>query len=64
MVAAGADPHLSGSGPTLFALVDDAERADAFASRLGRGRVSTLRTRLRKEPASIETVAISMKVQQ
>ena len=64
MVAAGADPHLSGSGPTLFALVDDAERADAVASRLGRGRVSTLRTRLRKEPASIETVAISMKVQQ
>jgi 4-diphosphocytidyl-2-C-methyl-D-erythritol kinase len=64
MVAAGADPHLSGSGPTLFALLDDAERADAVATRLGRGRVSALRTRLRKEPASIETVAVSMKVQQ
>ncbi len=64
MVAAGAEPHMSGSGPTLFALLDDGERADAVASRLRRGGVSTLRTRLRKEPASIEAVAVSMKVQQ
>ena len=55
---------MSGSGPTLFALLDDGERADAVASRLRRGGVSTLRTRLRKEPASIEAVAVSMKVQQ
>jgi len=64
MVAAGAEPHMSGSGPTMFALLDDTERADAIASRLNRGGVSTLRTRLRKEPASIETVAVNMKVQQ
>ena len=64
LVAAGTEPHMSGSGPTLFALLDDAERADAVASRLRRDGVSTLRTRLRKEPASIETVAVSMKVHQ
>jgi 4-diphosphocytidyl-2-C-methyl-D-erythritol kinase len=64
MVAAGAEPRLTGSGPTLFALFDDPERADAVASRLERGGVSTLRTRLQNEPASIETVAISMKVQE
>jgi len=64
MVAAGADPHLSGSGPTLFALLDDPERADAVASRLNRGGLDMLRTRVRKEPASIETEAVSMKVKQ
>jgi 4-diphosphocytidyl-2-C-methyl-D-erythritol kinase len=64
MVAAGAEPRMSGSGPTFFALLDDSARADALAGRLGRAGVSTLRTRLRKEPASIEAVAVSMKVQQ
>src|SRR5207237_1205013 len=64
MVAAGAEPRKSGSGPTFYALFDDADRADALAGRLGRGGVSTLRTRLRKEPASIEAVAVSMKVQE
>jgi len=64
MVSAGAEPHMSGSGPTLYGLVDDPGRADAVAGLLKRGGVSTLRTRLRKEPASIETAAASMKVQQ
>jgi 4-diphosphocytidyl-2-C-methyl-D-erythritol kinase len=55
-VAAGVEPRLTGSGPTLFAMLDDPERADAVASRLRRGGVSVLRTRLRAEPASIEPV--------
>jgi 4-diphosphocytidyl-2-C-methyl-D-erythritol kinase len=55
---AGVTPRMSGSGPTLFAILDDAERADAVAARLERAGVSALRTRLRHEPASIEAVAV------
>src|SRR5439155_171752 len=36
-VAAGVEPRLTGSGPTLFAILDDPERADAVAGRLRRG---------------------------
>ncbi|TME35220.1 MAG: 4-(cytidine 5'-diphospho)-2-C-methyl-D-erythritol kinase [Chloroflexi bacterium] len=61
VLAAGAEPRLSGSGPTLFALLPDAARADAVAGHLDRAGVSALRTRLRTEPASIETVAASRK---
>jgi 4-diphosphocytidyl-2-C-methyl-D-erythritol kinase len=56
MVAAGAQPRITGSGPTLFALVDDPEHADAIAARLERGGVRTTRTRLREQAASIEPI--------
>ena len=62
-VAAGVEPRLTGSGPTLFAGLDDPERADAVAGRLQRGGVSVLRTRLRAEPASIEDVPTRAKEQ-
>ena len=55
-VAGGVEPRLTGSGPTLFALVDDAERADAVAARLRRASLRVTRTRLRDEPATIEAV--------
>jgi 4-diphosphocytidyl-2-C-methyl-D-erythritol kinase len=53
----GGEPRLTGSGPTLFALFDDPERADSLATSLQRTGASTVRTRLRLEPASIEAVA-------
>lgn len=54
VAGAGGEPHLTGSGPTLFALTDDPERADGMTARLERAGVTTTRTRLRPEPASIE----------
>jgi 4-diphosphocytidyl-2-C-methyl-D-erythritol kinase len=51
---AGAEPHLTGSGPTVFVLTDDPERADGVATRLQEAGLATTRTRLRSEPASIE----------
>jgi 4-diphosphocytidyl-2-C-methyl-D-erythritol kinase len=53
VLSAGAEPRMTGSGPTLFALVDDKDHADAIAQRLGRAGLITSRTRLRTEPASI-----------
>ena len=57
MTDAGAEPRLTGSGPTLFTILDDPERADGIAGRLRGAGVSAVRTRFRPEPASIETVA-------
>ncbi len=54
VLAAGLEPHLSGSGPTLWATTDDPERAVAAAGRLGRAGVRTTATRFRPEPARIE----------
>jgi 4-diphosphocytidyl-2C-methyl-D-erythritol kinase len=54
VAGAGGEPHLTGSGPTVFALTDDPERAAGVASRLERAGLATTRTRLRSEPASIE----------
>ncbi len=56
VLSAGADPRLTGSGPTLFARGDDPERADAVAARLARAGLRATRTRLRREPATIEAV--------
>ena len=56
VLAAGVEPRLTGSGPTLFALLDDPERADAVAARLRRASLRVSRTRLRDEPATIEAV--------
>jgi 4-diphosphocytidyl-2-C-methyl-D-erythritol kinase len=54
VAGAGGEPHLTGSGPTVFALTDDPERAAGVASRLERAGLATTHTRLRLEPASIE----------
>jgi 4-diphosphocytidyl-2-C-methyl-D-erythritol kinase len=55
VAGAGGAPQMTGSGPTLFALTDDPERADGVTVRLERAGVATTRTRLRPEPASIES---------
>jgi 4-diphosphocytidyl-2C-methyl-D-erythritol kinase len=54
MAAAGAGPQLSGSGPTVFARMDDPERAAGVVERLRRAGVRATLTRLRREAASIE----------
>lgn len=51
---AGGDPHLTGSGPTVFLLTDDPERADGVARRVVDAGLAATRTHLRTEPASIE----------
>jgi 4-diphosphocytidyl-2-C-methyl-D-erythritol kinase len=51
---AGGDPRLTGSGPTVFMLTDDPERADSVASQVAEAGLAATRTRLRTEPASIE----------
>jgi 4-diphosphocytidyl-2-C-methyl-D-erythritol kinase len=56
VTGAGAEPRLTGSGPTVFARCDDADRADAVAARLDRAGLRATRTRLRREPATIEAV--------
>lgn len=50
---AGAEPHLTGSGSTIFALTDDGERASAIAGSLRMTGVRVSVTRLRTEPAEI-----------
>lgn len=57
VAGAGARPQLTGSGPTVFARTDDAERADAVAARLARAGLRAARTRLRVEPATIEALS-------
>lgn len=54
VAAAGGEPHLSGSGPTVFVLTDDSERADGVAVRMARARLTTTRTTIRRQAASIE----------
>jgi 4-diphosphocytidyl-2-C-methyl-D-erythritol kinase len=56
VAGAGAEPRLTGSGPTVFARCDDPERADAVTARLTRDGLRATRTRLRREPATIEPV--------
>lgn len=56
VVAAGGAPQLSGSGPTVFAVTDDPERAAAMTARLERGGIRATYTRMRSEPASIEAI--------
>jgi 4-diphosphocytidyl-2-C-methyl-D-erythritol kinase len=56
VVAAGGEPRLSGSGPTVYSLTDDPERAAAVVARLGRARLRASQTRIRREPASIEAI--------
>jgi 4-diphosphocytidyl-2-C-methyl-D-erythritol kinase len=51
---AGGSPQLTGSGPTIFTLADDAEEAAAVAEALERGGARTTITRTREAPAAIE----------
>ena len=53
-VAAGGEPRLSGSGPTVFFATDDAERANHVTQRLIRAGQTVTRTRTRAAAASIE----------
>jgi 4-diphosphocytidyl-2-C-methyl-D-erythritol kinase len=53
---AGGDPRLTGSGPTIFSITDDPERADALAGRLHDGGLAVTRTRTRSTAATIETI--------
>jgi 4-diphosphocytidyl-2-C-methyl-D-erythritol kinase len=57
VLSAGLVPHMTGSGPTLYATTDDPARAASAAQRLARADVRTTITRFRAEPARIETVA-------
>ena len=57
VTAAGGEPRMSGSGPTLFARTDDPERATAMAGRLERAGVRATLTHLRREAATIEVVS-------
>lgn len=50
---AGLRPRITGSGPTLFSLVDDPERSAAAAASLRAGGLRVTETRLRVEPARI-----------
>ena len=54
VAAAGGEPHLSGSGPTVFILTDDPERADGVATRMVRAGLNATRTTIRRQAASIE----------
>jgi 4-diphosphocytidyl-2-C-methyl-D-erythritol kinase len=53
MLAAGGDPRLSGSGPTIFTVSDDPERARDVAARLQRAGHRVTVTRTRPAAASI-----------
>jgi len=54
---AGGAPELTGSGPTIFSLVDDPERAAAVVDRLATTGVRARMTRTRSSPAAIERIA-------
>jgi 4-diphosphocytidyl-2-C-methyl-D-erythritol kinase len=53
MTDAGIEPRLTGSGPTLFCLTNDPERATATAARLRSAGLQVTETRLRAEAAGI-----------
>jgi 4-diphosphocytidyl-2-C-methyl-D-erythritol kinase len=60
MAAAGGDPQLTGSGPTIYCFEEDVERADRLAlhlrQRLERADARVTRTRTRLRAASIRAV--------
>lgn len=53
---AGGEPRLTGSGPTIFSLTDDRERADALVERLRERGLRATRTHTRAQPAMIEAI--------
>ena len=52
----GGDPRLTGSGPTIFSLEDEPERAAALAERLRARGLRTTHTRTRTTAATIERI--------
>lgn len=54
--AVGAEPRLTGSGPTIFVLADDAERAAMIAGRLTEAGLRATMTRTRSAAAAIERI--------
>jgi 4-diphosphocytidyl-2-C-methyl-D-erythritol kinase len=55
--SAGGDPRLTGSGPTVYTLTDDPERAAAIAGAITAGGVRATLTRTRHAAASIERIS-------
>lgn len=55
--AAGGIPALTGSGPTVYALTDDPQRAAAIAAVVERAGLRALRTRLADGPTTIATMS-------
>jgi 4-diphosphocytidyl-2-C-methyl-D-erythritol kinase len=53
---AGGEPRLTGSGPTVYALDDDPERAASVARRLREAGLAVTETRTRDAAASIERI--------
>lgn len=56
VAAEGGEPRLTGSGPTVFTLETDPERAAAIAERLGTRGLRTTHTRTRTTRASIDRI--------
>ena len=57
MVAdAGGEPQLTGSGPTIFTLTDEPDRAAALAAALRERGLATTHTRARTAAAAIQTI--------
>lgn len=56
VIEAGGAPRLTGSGPTIFHLADDAASAMSLADRLDRAGLRVTRTRTRLRPATIEAI--------
>lgn len=54
VAAAGGEPRLTGSGPTIFTMTDDGERATHIAARLADAGVGVTVTRTRTSAAPIE----------
>ena len=54
VVAAGAAPRLTGSGPTIFAVTDGPDRAASLVARLARGNVRAKAYATRRAATSIE----------
>ena len=57
VTAHGGEPHMTGSGPTLYSLSDDPQRADELGARLRRAGVRTLRTRIAPAATTIERIS-------
>ncbi len=53
VLAAGGEPRLTGSGPTIFSVTDDPDRASDIAARLTRAGHNVTVTRTRRAAASI-----------
>lgn len=64
VAGAGGQPSLTGSGPTVYTLTDDPERAIAVAGRIERAGLRATLTHLRSEAASIQLVGDDAEAQE